>query len=380
MFPDRGRWAHAHQEGRDRGIEDRQWTLPRARQGPGIRNPCRPRPHVISSHSRAVAKRRPDWPQGRVTRLWLKRRAQKGLRGEGQGGGDPDGEGGERAKQYLAHTLTRCATDRSGCAWFAATIWTSEISALAATNAPLLDHPSTVWYNDSKGTAMAHEGRRGTSPPPSPSSAEPWGRKCRKSCPRYLSCYLLLPLPLPLPQPTERKVSGPGVRCSSIRCTQNGRPCWSALVGNRSVAMGASDNDSVKAGHVLIAMWRLGTCTIRTARAKARGSLRHIRGPRELNDQACPFAVCSMGQGSSPVGARKHSRDSSEALCWTRCIFEAQHGRQTRLSARIERGSGRRRKRRRQYSTTAAVTPPSQSVLAHPTPREMVGEAARRRA
>lgn len=112
-----------------------------------------------------------------------------GLRGEGQGGGDPDGEGGERAKQYLAHTLTRCATDRSGCAWFAATIWTSEISALAATNAPLLDHPSTVWYNDSKGTAMAHEGRRGTSPPPSPSSAEPWGRKCRKSCPRYLSCY-----------------------------------------------------------------------------------------------------------------------------------------------------------------------------------------------
>lgn len=174
---------------RDRGIEDGQWTRPRARQGPGIRNPCRPRPHVISSHSSEVAKRRPDWPQGRVTRLSLKRRAQKGLRGEGQGGGDPDGEGGERAKQYLAHTLTRCATGKSGCAWFAATIWTSEISALAATNAPLLDHPSTVWYNDSKGTAMAHEGRRGTSPPPSPSSAEPRGRKCRKSCPRYLSCY-----------------------------------------------------------------------------------------------------------------------------------------------------------------------------------------------
>lgn len=170
---------------------------------------------------------------------------------------------------------------------------------------------------------MAHEGRRGTSPP-LPLERRAPGPEMQEELSKVP--VMLLLLPLPLPQPTERKVSGPGVRCSSIRCTQNGRPCWSALVGNRSVAMGANDNDSVKAGHVLIAMWRLGTCTIRTARAKARGSLRHIRGPRELNDQACPFAVCSMGQRSSPVGARKHCRDSSEALCWTRCIAKRNAG------------------------------------------------------
>ncbi|KAH7019221.1 hypothetical protein EDB80DRAFT_676224 [Ilyonectria destructans] len=175
--------------GRDRGIEDGQWTRPRARQGPGIRNPCRPRPHVISSHSSQVAKRRPDWPQGRVTRLSLKRRTQKGLRGEGQGGGDPDGEGGERAKQYLAHTLSHAAQQASQDVPGSLPPSGPPRSLLCR---PLMHHYSTTQVPSGTTTAKGppwHMRDEEELAHPLPSSAEPRGRKCRESCPRYLSCY-----------------------------------------------------------------------------------------------------------------------------------------------------------------------------------------------
>ncbi|KAF7558931.1 hypothetical protein G7046_g5220 [Stylonectria norvegica] len=131
-----------------------------------------------------------------------------------------------------------CWTDPSGCAWFAATIWTSEISVLAATNAQ--QTRSTAWYKDCEGQT------EGLSRAPRPGhlgqasrqeSAEPGALKLQD----YLSCY-------------SRRLEAESLcQCLVLNCRARKRGrIGGPRLGTGALQMGFDSNDSVEAGHVLI--------------------------------------------------------------------------------------------------------------------------------